>query len=111
MAVVAIGMRPEIPAAIRTVERIFMRVPPYGRTITAFGFRRMSSQFHFFESSQYSSARPLFRSFIMVRPTVPDDVLHVRTADVRLVFPSPNGFKRGVPLGLLLARNGPTGPD
>jgi hypothetical protein len=42
----------------------------------------------------------------MVRLTVPDDVLHVRTADVWIgvVFnKSPNGVKRGGLLGLLLA--------
>jgi hypothetical protein len=42
----------------------------------------------------------------MVRPTVPDDVLHVRTADVWIgvVFTkSPNDVKRGGLLGLLLA--------
>jgi hypothetical protein len=45
----------------------------------------------------------------MVRPTVPDDVLHVRNADVWIgvVFTkSPNGVKRGGLLGLPMARNG-----
>jgi hypothetical protein len=43
----------------------------------------------------------------MVRPTVPDDVLHVRIADVWIgvVFTkSPNDVKRGGLLGLLLDR-------
>jgi len=42
----------------------------------------------------------------MVRPTVPDNVLHVRTADVWIgvVFTkSPNGVKCGGLLGLNLA--------
>ena len=75
-----------------------MRVAPYEQTIIEIAFRRIILNHH-------ATVRPPFRTFIMVRPTVPD-VLHVRTADVRMgvVFTkSPNGVKRAGLLRLLLA--------
>src|ERR1700730_4791505 len=90
---------------MRNGARSFMRVPPYERTITEIGFRRIDQSVSIL--NHHSTVRPLLRSFIMVRPTVPDDVLHVRTADVWMgvVFTkSPSGRKRGGLLGLLLCR-------
>jgi hypothetical protein len=83
-----------------------MRVPPYERTITEIGFRRIDQSVSIL--NHHSTVRPLLRNFIMVRPTVPDDVLHVRTADVWIgvVFTkSPNGVKSGGLLGLFLAQS------
>ena len=106
LAGAAIEMRLESPAAIRTVARSFMRVPPYERTIIEIAFcrRAISSIFEapprlarkpepeksrwvFFSGVEVRTAPRYALSLelsIIVRLTaaVLDDVFHVRTADV-----------------------------